>query len=238
MEQYIENIIPITDDQINYKNDIVYYNNGESFIIPFMPNDTMQNLTVSFSLIGRHLDYEIYPLYIYRCALNQEDKLIQLFEIESTEILKPSYVEFKDMDFDGCLDMSVVWATGIANRTYQYYRFYETTTEFEEKPFFSAISVGLKSYPDTKQIILTVRCSGYDYERMMYQYINDKYIYMRREYIESIDLDLMTYDLRIIQYNGDVTTELFSIILSVDEYYGDYIIRDNYLRFGTSNPPY
>jgi len=237
-ERYIENIIPVINEQVNSKTNIEYSNDGEAFTIPFMPNNTIQNLTVSISLIGRNLDYEIYSLYVYRCALSQEDKILQIFTIESTEIINPSYVEFEDMNFDGCLDMSVVWFTGNANRTYQYYRFHETTTEFEETPFFSVNCVGLEFYPDTKQIIATSRSSASVYERIMYQYINEKYVLKRREYIKSLDLDSMTYDLRIIQYNEDVSSEIFSIILTEDEYYGDITIRDNYLRFGTSNLPY
>jgi len=208
-----------------------------TFSVTFMAIESGEELAVAFTSIDKPMDNDIvFPTYHYLCTLAQGEKVLQSFEIESSEcIIDPTYIDFIDMDFDGYLDMSVVWFKGASNRIWEYYRYDANKNTFEETPFFRAWGLGVEMFPDTQQIILTGGTGGF-YEREMYQYFNSSYSLLRREYAEWDDYNSRTYNLHIEQYDGeDNVTDIFSTTLTEDEYYGDFSIRDNYLRFGKNS---
>ena len=229
---FLETDLPNKDEQTSQEINISSFAGGDTITVEFKPNELMPYLTVSFIQIGKRTD-EFNNTNTYLCTLKQGDEVNQSFYIETNENLEHSLIDFIDMDFDGYLDMSVVRSAGNANRTFQYYRYIAKDKAFEEIPFFSAVSVDIKLFTDTKQIIVTSHDSAYSYEREMFQYSDGSYTCMRREYVESIDFESFAYDLRIAECN-DEEIELFSVNLTSDEYYGDTSIRDNYLRFGKS----
>ena len=145
-------------------------------------------------------------------------------------------VDLVDVNFDGYADIQVLTSRGNANINYSYYRWVVFSSdgpgEFEEFPFFSTRGIGVKPFPDTNQIIVTIKANGYSYAREMYQYDDDGYSLMRREEVKAIEPDTRVYILSIEEYRNEEYTEIYSAVLTEDEYYGDYTIRDNYLRFG------
>ena len=239
--EFISNILSVQANDISHsENDSVKrvdITDGDSFLTSFKPRDYMDNHSIKFTQVGELTGDIVFPVYYYRCEVSINNVSKQIFEIESSEILEAGYIEFIDMNFDGYLDMSIVYYSASANQNCDYYRYIPNNNVFEETPFFRANSIEIKAYPDTKQIIVTSRSSGYDYERTMYKYINNEYICMRREYAHSIDFDTMTYDLRIVQYTGDAQDVVYEISLTLDEYYGDTTIRDNYLLYGNNIAP-
>jgi len=204
---------------------------NDDFSISFKPNEFMPELNIGFLHISEQSD-EFFTTYIYRCTLSQADRVLQSFEMELTEVLDSSFVNFVDVNFDGFLDVEIISVSGSSNWPFVYYRYDADNKAFDENLFFSALCRGVNVFPDTKQIIVTSRGGAYYYEREMYQYADGEYTNMRREYLERIDLDLMMYDLRIMQYDEDSPIEIYSATLTAEEYYGDTTIRDNYLRFG------
>ena len=204
-----------------------------TFSVSFRAVECGEVLAVTFAGIDMPMDNDtVFPIYRYICTLAQGCKTLQSFELESTEDLDPTCVEFIDMDFDGYLDMSVVWSTGIANRSCDYYRYDANKTTFEETPFFSTWGFGVELFQDTQQIITTGGSGGL-YERKLYQYTNGSYSLLRWEYAELLDYYSDTYILYIHQLDyEDNETEIFSTTITEDEYFGDFTIRDDYLRFG------
>ena len=67
----------------------------------------------------------------------------------------------------------IYYDTGLGNRNLSFYRFsvFEGTQygEFEEVPFFSIPANGYEIFPDTKQIVATLRANGHQYIQSAYQ---------------------------------------------------------------------
>jgi hypothetical protein len=210
-------------------------NDNGAFCVAFKPAENESKLTVSFSRIEKEIDTDtVFPYYSYLCTIRKEDKILQSFEVESNLDLIPSYIDFSDIDFDGYLDMSVVVSEGVANRVWNYYRYDVKHKVFEITPFFSVWGRGIELFYDTNQIITTGGSGGF-YEREMYQYASGEYTLLRREYADWEDYNIETYNLHIVQIDADGNeTEIFSTILTQDEYYGDLSVRDSYLRFGAN----
>jgi len=204
---------------------------GDTFFVSFKPNDDIPELIVNFTLTGE-LNQFIHKYY-YLFVLSDKNNELQSFLIESAEMLTSSSIIFKDMDFDGYLDMGVVWYKGLVNYDYQYYRYVANEQIFEKLPFFNVSYAGIEIYSDTKQIITFNRINACSYEKRMYQYFEGEYIHLRSEFLKSINLDSQEYDVRIVEYDGDIVKEIYSAIMSQEEYYGDSSTLDNYLRFGS-----
>ena len=210
--------------------------NDNTFCVSFRPIEFSPELIITITRIDNQLNEDlIFPLWSYYCTVSQANKELQSFKIESNLDLESSHIEFIDMDFDGYLDMSIVIARGVSNSTCDYYRYIADKSIFEETPFFRATGVG-DFFPDTKQIITTVRSSAVFYERDMYHYTDGKYVHARRETADWKDYGSGNIILRIMEIQNDVeyfATEIFSTTITESEYYGDRSIRDNYLRFGS-----
>lgn len=213
--------------------DVGMAENSDVFSVSFKPKEGMEELIINFSLVSE-LPGEFYWTYYYLCTVNREEEAIQSFEVETRVMLEPYMIWFIDIDFDGYLDMSVAVSRGTRLSGFNYYRYDAVNHSLEETLFWSINANGVITFPDTQQIISMSKSGGIDY-RDMYQYTEGEYTLVRHEYAEWYDLNYDTLIVYIVEYDEEENgTEIYSTILSAEEYYDICDIRDGYLRFGAT----
>ena len=182
------------------------------------------------------LEFDLQYTYILSISCREKPEMIsQRFEftscidgISASSLSNES--SFVDIDFDGYLDLEIEIGRGNANRVFQYFRWNDGLAEYEQEPFFNMIYTGYQLFPDTKQIIATTHNSAASYGRDMYQLTEGKYVLLRHEYAEIVNVDGDDYEWIVHIMEGQ--NEIYSETLTVDEYYDISAERDNALRFG------
>ena len=195
--------------------------------------------------------------YTYRMSITCREKpdfisQVLLFDSFIDEICASSLsseILFEDLDSDGFLDLGIEVSSGNANRQFQYYRWDDISAQYEQTPFCEITGVGHTIYPDTKQIITTSHDSAYSYSRDLLQLIDGKFIWLRGEEAELVEISIDSEtdepdegdnavdegdagEPKYILYIRDRRGIIHYETLTPDEYYEIGAKRNNILRFG------
>ena len=179
---------PVDDNLTKIEADDILSNDDDldlnSFSVSFRPSRSYYpELTVSFTLIDE-LPSEFYYTYTYLCTVSQAEEVLQFFEITKYEILKPYMIWFKDIDFDGHLDMEIASLSATGNWPFDYYRYDVESGLFEETPIFSTWGRGVALDPYTKQVIVSIIDGASIVAREIYQYADGEYTLVLYEHEE------------------------------------------------------
>ena len=184
------------------------------------------------------LEFSLEYTYTVSISCQEQPEIIsQTFEV--TSLIDGISVDnitnelsFVDMDFDGYLDIGIIFSRGTANVVFQYYRWDSGAGKYEETPFFEMVFIDYQLFPDTKQIIATSHSSTMSYGRVMYQLIDGEYVLLRAENVEIIKTGDGDHDYTWVVHIIEGQNEIYSETLTVEEYYDISAERDNALLHG------
>jgi hypothetical protein len=227
-------------------------NSDSNVISSFSFEDTVDNLHPALQFFVEETPYPDYQ-YNYKILIScaeLPEYIPQTISIVSptkwnVELDREHYIDLVDIDFDGYNDIQVCTGKGVVNTLYAYFRWHvylfddeDDEDNFETEPFFEMVTMWYDLYPETKQIISTVRNNAASRTREMYQLEDTQnggwygsYKLIRHE---TQDLAQSENEILTTVFFGE--RNIFSKMFSSDDYDGTDIVNDNYLRFGVSNP--
>lgn len=210
----------------------------ETVIADFLPV-----FTFDISKIGESelLDTVQYAYQLVITCQEKPELISQTFQFNSLIDLREDLVSFADIDSDGYLDVQITYLTA-QNITYEYYRWNvfdgEQYGQYETEPFFSLLCSSYRIMPETKQLLVTIANGIWPYMRELYQLSGTrnggwlgKYNLIRFETTDwQFDGDgHISYTVHIFHGDNEVYTE----VMTQDEYYNISSQRDTYLCYGT-----